>query len=136
MKATQATKATEATKPTKANICRLALCAALQACSAQAYSHAFLDHARPAVGSAVHGSPAGVSLWFTAPLEPAFSTLRVMDANGKQVDRKDKEIDRNNPAQIRVTLPPLPNGSYRVIWRVLSVDTHVTDGEFAFEITP
>jgi methionine-rich copper-binding protein CopC len=40
-------------------------------------AHAFLDHATPAVGSAIHGSPAEVRLWFTQGLEPAFSTVQV-----------------------------------------------------------
>ena len=44
--------------------------------SASAFAHAFLDRAAPAVGSAVHGPPAEVKLWFTQELEPAFSTDR------------------------------------------------------------
>jgi len=33
-----------------------------------------------------------------------------------------------------VSLPPLPNGTYRVFWRVLSVDTHATEGDYTFEV--
>jgi copper resistance protein C len=32
-------------------------------------AHAFLDHASPAVGSAVPASPPNVTLWFTQDLE-------------------------------------------------------------------
>jgi methionine-rich copper-binding protein CopC len=35
---------------------------------------------------------------------------------------------------LRVSLPPLEPGRYRVTWRVLSVDTHVTEGDFTFEV--
>jgi methionine-rich copper-binding protein CopC len=35
-----------------------------------------------------------------------------------------------------VSLPSLPPGSYKVVWRILSVDTHVSEGNFAFRITP
>jgi copper resistance protein C len=115
---------------------RVALCVALQSCCSQAYAHAFLDHARPAVGSTVHGSPGEIRLWFTSPLEPAFSSAKVLDQSGRQVDMKDNQVDHDDPAQIKVTVPALANGTYRVVWHVLSVDTHVTDGDFTFEVVP
>ncbi len=101
-----------------------------------AAAHAFLDHASPRVGSVVDRPPAQVSLWFTQELEPAFSTLRVVDAGGKQVDAKDKQVDKADATVMRVSVPPLPPGKYRVIWRALSVDTHVTEGDFTFEVRP
>jgi methionine-rich copper-binding protein CopC len=33
-----------------------------------------------------------------------------------------------------VTLPPLAPGTYTVIWRVLSVDSHITEGRFTFRV--
>ena len=120
----------------KAIIHQIALCVALQACCAPAFAHAFLDHARPAVGSTVHGSPTEIRLRFTAPLEPAFSTVKVLDNSGRQVDRKDKQVDHGNPAQIMVSVPPLASGTYRVVWHVLSLDSHVTEGDFTFEVVP
>ena len=99
-----------------------------------AWAHAFLDHARPAVGSTVPSSPAEVRLWFTQELEPAFSTARVEDAAGKRVDNKDGAIDAGDPTLLRVTLPKLEPGRYRVTWRVLSTDTHVTEGDFTFDV--
>ena len=112
----------------------VALCIALQTCCSQAYAHAFLDQARPAVGSTVHGSPAEIRLSFTSPLEPAFSSVKVLDTSGRQVDRKDNQVDQRDPAQIKVTVPTLANGTYRVVWHALSVDSHVTDGDFTFEV--
>jgi methionine-rich copper-binding protein CopC len=120
----------------KAVMHELALCIALQTCCTQAYAHAFLEHARPAVGSTVHGSPTEIRLWFTSPLEPAFSSVKVLDKIGRQVDRKDQQVDHGDPAQIKVTVPALANGTYRVVWHALSVDTHVTDGDFTFEVVP
>jgi methionine-rich copper-binding protein CopC len=35
-----------------------------------------------------------------------------------------------------VSVPSLSGGRYRVIWRVLSIDTHVTKGEFHFDVAP
>jgi len=99
-------------------------------------AHAFLDHATPAVGSSVHGAPAQVKLWFTQQLEPAFSSVRVLDRSGKQVDKGDPQVDRANAMLLQVSLPQLAPGTYRVAWRVLSVDTHVTEGDFTFDVVP
>jgi len=35
---------------------------------------------------------------------------------------------------MRVSLPKLDPGRYKVTWRALSVDTHVTEGDFTFEV--
>jgi methionine-rich copper-binding protein CopC len=104
--------------------------------SSEAGAHAFLDHAVPAVGSVIHGSPSQVSLWFTQELEPAFSTVKVLDRNGRQVDKQDKHVDRANAGLLQVSVPQLPAGRYRVVWRALSVDTHVTEGDFVFDVAP
>lgn len=101
-----------------------------------AAAHAFLDHASPRVGTVVHSAPSEVKLWFTQELEAAFSTLRVVDGNGRQVDQKDKQMDPKDPSAMQVSLPPLPPGTYRVYWRVLSADTHVTEGDFSFVVAP
>jgi methionine-rich copper-binding protein CopC len=101
-----------------------------------AAAHAFLDHAVPAVGSTVHQAPAQVRLWFTQELEPAFSTVEVVDAADKRVDTGDKHLDPKDASVLEVSLPPLHPGKYRVKWHALSVDTHVTEGDFTFTVTP
>ena len=101
-----------------------------------AIAHAFLDHASPRVGSTVRGAPPAVKLWFTEELEPAFSTIRVLDKNGKPVDRGDAHVDKSDRTLLEVALPPLEPGTYRVRWRVVSVDTHVTEGDFTFGVAP
>ena len=90
----------------------------------------------PAVGSAVHGSPAQVRLSFTQELEPAFSTVQVLDRDGKRVDKGDAQVDHVDATRLVVSLPQLGPGTYRITWRVLSVDTHVTEGDFTFDVTP
>ena len=115
--------------------CAIGLVLALTA-SPVALAHAFLDHATPAVGSHVRGSPQAVTLWFTEELEPAFSSIKVLDASGKQVDRGDTAPDPNDRTALKVSLQRLVPGVYRVAWRVLSVDTHVTEGEFSFTVQP
>jgi methionine-rich copper-binding protein CopC len=99
-------------------------------------AHTMLEHANPAVGSSVHGAPAKVELWFTEELEPSFSALKVIDANGRQVDRMNQEVDRSDSSHLRVSLPVLSPGVYRVVWRAVSVDSHVTEGDYTFELVP
>jgi len=99
-----------------------------------AAAHAFLDHALPAVGSTVHAPLPQVKLWFTQKLEPAFSKAEVSDSTGKRVDRSDARVDDNDPTVMTVSVPQLAPGRYRVKWRVLSVDTHVTEGDYRFDV--
>jgi copper resistance protein C len=102
--------------------------------SARLEAHAFLKRAEPAVGSTAQTSPNEVRIWFTENIEPAFSTIQVFDASGKEVDKRDVHLDRSNHALLQVSLPPLGAGTYKVFWRVVSVDTHVTNGNFTFRI--
>jgi len=113
----------------------LALVAALAVGAApSAWAHAFLDHASPAVGSAVPTSPPSVTLWFTQNLEPAFSSVTVTNEAGQRVDLGNAQIPQGVPDQLQIGLKPLPPGTYLVSWHVISVDTHPTEGTFTFTV--
>jgi len=96
-----------------------------------AFAHAFLDHAEPRVGSTVPSAPKEVVLFFSQKVEAAFSTIEVSDANGARVDQGKPVI---NATTMRIGVKPLPPGTYRVRWQVLSVDTHTTEGNFSFQV--
>jgi hypothetical protein len=99
-----------------------------------AWAHAFLDHADPKVGNTVTNSPAQIKVWFTQNIEPVFSSIMVQDDKGKEVDKKDLRQDDKDKTLLIVSVPPLPDGTYTVIWHVVSVDTHRTQGRFKFTI--
>ncbi|HUB24228.1 MAG TPA: copper resistance protein CopC [Tepidisphaeraceae bacterium] len=99
-----------------------------------ASAHAFLDHAVPKVGSSVSGSPSVVKIWFTQPLEPAFSVIQVFDDAGIEVDKRDSHVDDHDQTLLIVSLKDLPVGLYHVKWHVVSVDTHRTQGGFKFTV--
>jgi copper resistance protein C len=102
--------------------------------SARLEAHAFLERAEPAVGSAEQTSPSEVRVLFTEKIEPTLSSVQVFDASGRQVDKRDVHLDRSNQSLLHISLPQLGAGTYRVVWRVVSVDTHVTNGSFKFRI--
>ena len=112
-------------------IIRLAVAATLALIAPAASAHAMLDHAEPSVGNTVATAPREVKLWFTQKLEQAFSTVEVTDGSGQRVDSGKPRVNGN---EIAVPLKSLGPGTYRVNWRVLSVDTHTTDGNFSFSV--
>jgi copper resistance protein C len=112
----------------------LALLTLLSLSPVTARAHAFLDHASPRVGSAVQTAPHEVTLWFTQDLEPAFSTVQVTDASGARVDAGKPIVGGGDRKVMRIAVKSLPPGTYKVSWRVLSVDTHTTEGTFTFRV--
>jgi copper resistance protein C len=99
-----------------------------------AFGHSGLQRAEPPIESKLKRSPSEVKLYFSERLEPDYSTIRVKNDRGAQVDRQDAYVDPANPLLLRATLQPLEHGTYTVIWRVLSVDGHVTEGRFTFRV--
>src|SRR5437667_11404619 len=106
----------------------------LVAASAGLEAHAFLKDADPGVGSTIQTSPSEVRIRFTENIEPSVSSIQVLDAAGKEVDKHDLHLDRTDHALLHISLPQLRAGTYKVVWRVVSVDTHVTNGNFTFQV--
>jgi methionine-rich copper-binding protein CopC len=101
---------------------------------APAEAHAVLVRSSPAGRATVSHPPGRVDLWFSEPLEPAFSTVSVWSAGGAQVDGRDGAVDPADPKQLSVTLDALGPGAYTVRFRVLSVDGHVVQASFSFTV--
>ena len=115
-------------------IAAIVLLPALLLGAVAAGAHAFLDRASPPAGSALRTAPGEISLWFAGKLEPTFSTLVVRNSDGGRVDTGNAYVDQANRSLLRVSLRPLPPGFYRVVWRVVSVDTHATQGDYTFRV--
>ena len=99
-------------------------------------AHGVLERSEPRSGATLKTTPSHVRLYFTGAIEPAYSRVHVLDAAGRRVDLGDSTVDPANRTQLRVSLPALSAGRYRVAWRVLSVDSHVTEGDFSFRLAP
>ena len=99
-----------------------------------ALSHAFPTHSEPRVGWTIANSPPKVTIWFDGELEPAFSTIAVYNSAKQQVDKSNSHINSKDATVLEVDLPNLGPGTYRVYWKALAKDTHVTEGDFSFAI--
>jgi methionine-rich copper-binding protein CopC len=113
-----------------------ALCAGvvLMASAGPAWAHAFPDHSDPRVGSEVKEPPRTVRIWFDGRLEPLFSSLHVMDKQGERVDTGPGRVDPDDATLLTTDLPALPPGVYTVVWDVVAIDGHRTEGQFNFTI--
>jgi methionine-rich copper-binding protein CopC len=101
---------------------------------APASAHAELRRAAPPAGGSIATAPTEVLASFSEPLEAAFSSIVVRDSVGKRVDKADARIDPVDRTTMRVSLPPLSQGIYIVVWRAVSADTHRTEGAFIFRV--
>ena len=130
--------------------------------SSLALAHSYLTRSVLSAGQTVAVIPSAVSLEFSAGLEVAFSSFKVyalpMEAGSSDVKvaaakltqrvlaLKDDHSSRADlglvssaspAARLELTLKPkLIAGWYAVMWKALSVDSHVTSDFYAFRYMP
>jgi len=97
----------------------------------EASAHASLDHAEPRVGNKVATAPREVKLWFTQKLEAGSSSITVTNPAGERVDAGKTRVSGD---QMSIALRPGGIGTYHVTWRVLSADSHTSEGSFTFQV--
>lgn len=115
---------------------RMLVVVATLVAATHAFAHAHLERASPPANGSVRNAPREVTIWFSENLERSFSSITVVDSSGSRVDQGDSQVDSRNRKIMRVTLKPLAPGRYKVNWRVLSVDTHKTEGSYNFRVAP
>ena len=75
-----------------------------------------------------------VSVVFSEPVELDFSSIKIYDSNGDQIDNKDSKYFKGETSLV-VTTPPLQEGVYTGTTKVLSkVDGHLVDSAFIFAV--
>jgi methionine-rich copper-binding protein CopC len=110
------------------------ICVVLLFSETGAWATAFLDHAEPAVGGIVDVPPKEIRIWFTQELEPALSQIQLFDHHNKLVTQNHTTVDSSDPSLLILPVPTLVSGVYKVSWKVMSVDTHMTVGTFSFTV--
>jgi copper resistance protein C len=107
--------------------------AGLLAAAQCAFAHAHPKQQTPASDATV-SAPHEVAIDYTEGLEPAFSTLVVIDAQGKQVSTGKSTVDANDKKRMSVALGDLKRGTYQVEWTALADDGHRTQGRYMFNV--
>ena len=101
-----------------------------------AFAQAQFVKAMPAAGSQVD-SLTEVQLEFNESVDPRFSGLTLTAPHSVNVELSEPEVESGDP---RVLVVPITNvlepGDYTVHWRVVSFDTHWSEGEFSFTVKP
>ena len=108
----------------------------LLASPTMALAHAHLRQAEPAVEGTVRVPPTQVEITFTEAVEPRFSSITVADASGARVDKQDVHAVGGDARRLAVSVNRMQPGTYKVVWQATAVDTHKSEGTFAFTVAP
>jgi methionine-rich copper-binding protein CopC len=100
-----------------------------------AMAHAELDTATPADKSTVAGSPAEVVMTFTEPVDPAKSSIKLVDAGGTVIVQ-GSTVDAADAKTMRLPIPAvLAPGTYTVRWTTASaLDGDLDHGTTTFTV--
>ena len=97
-----------------------------------AWAHANLLESTPADGTVLTTSPATVELRYDQPVSTAFGAVKVLAPDGTRVDTGQTTSDGATvTARLRASLP---GGTYTILWRVLSQDSHTIFGSSTFSV--
>ena len=117
-------------------ILKIAASLAFALAATQAFAHAQLEKATPAVGGTV-ASAHQIQLEFSEGVEPRFSGVTLTSAGGGSVPLGRAKTEADNASVLVVPIDkPLSPGVYTVRWHAVSVDTHHTQGDFQFTVKP
>lgn len=104
------------------------------AVSAPALAHARLVASDPPAGARLDRTPHAVTLTFGEPVETALGSLRVLDASGTVQSVGPVVHTAGARQRIAVDVGVLARGRYVVAWRVISADSHIVHGAYAFGV--
>ncbi len=94
--------------------------------------HTELVSSNPADGDLLTASPAAVRLVFSGPVEATLSMIRLVTADGAQLEFDPSSEDEGRVLVAR--LPGLANGNYTIEWSTVSVDGHKVEGRLTFKV--
>ena len=99
-----------------------------------ASAHPFLLDSEPGQGQNAPAGTTQIITNYSEAVEIGFSELRVYDANGNQIDKKDTAYNGGETSLI-VTTPPLEDGVYTITSKVLSkIDGHLVQAAIVFGV--
>ncbi|CAN0622940.1 copper resistance protein C [Burkholderia multivorans] len=102
--------------------------------SSAAFAHARPANTEPAANAELASAPPAVAIDFTETLESAFSSIVVIDGQGKAVSAAKASVDAASRKRMTVPLAPLASGAYTVKWVAVAADGHRTQGAYRFSV--
>ncbi|NGQ93614.1 hypothetical protein G3578_00280 [Brevibacillus sp. SYP-B805] len=115
-------------------LCWMSLLLLIFAGSSPVLAHANLLATTPSDGQIVQKSPGEITLSFSEPLEEGLFDLKLYDGSGRRIGLAEPELAAGDAARMRAKLPALPDGTYTVVWSVVSEDGHPVSGSFSFSV--
>lgn len=97
-------------------------------------AHAGLESSTPAASSILESAPSSIVLDFDEPVEASLATIDVFDQDRAPVAIGAPQPISSDSSVVVADLPDLADGVFVVVWRITSVDGHVVDGAFSFQI--
>jgi methionine-rich copper-binding protein CopC len=99
-----------------------------------ASAHAKLTDSDPKSGTTLDTAPKEIALTFNEKIEQSFSSMSVIDSDGKEVSAEKAKVDVANAAVLRLSLAQMHAGAYTVKWAVAGHDGHRRTGDFTFSV--
>lgn len=100
-----------------------------------AQAHAILVRSSPEAGAELQAPPGAIDLWFSEPLEPAFSTFELLDSTGTPLPLDAVEVDARDPHHMSGLPRGLSPGYYTVLYENVSQsDGHEWSGAYSFTV--
>ena len=101
-----------------------------------ASAHAALRHAHPSAGEELAVAPVEISIEYSTGVDLTQAEIHLTDASGAEIALATIEGEAaSGETLVRRIAGTLAPGSYKVRWRVLSIDGHWTRGDYAFVVT-
>lgn len=97
-------------------------------------AHASLVKSDPPRRASLSVPPKQIQLWFNEKIEASYASVTVLDAKKNPITEKNPEVVADDPKSVVLSLPQIETGSYTVKYRVMSVDGHVIESSFDFNV--
>lgn len=98
-----------------------------------AFAHAHPKSMSP-VPDSTGPAPSTISITFSEPIEPKFSSIKLTDTEDKSVDPEISAPAPGDPKTLTLAVHSLPAGTYVVHWVNVSVDGHHLQGSYKFTV--
>ncbi|MEI7554711.1 copper resistance protein CopC [Candidatus Chlorohelix sp.] len=96
-----------------------------------ANAHSGFLRSDPADNSILVTAPDMINIWFSEPIRLIRPGVTVFSPSGNKIETDVPVIEGQ---KVTVPLKLTQNGTYRVVWQVISEDTHPVRGSFSFSV--